>query len=221
MQVMQVDIGMYDSDWQERHGGKESRISTFTDLAMELVKPYGAVRAPERFDLTEEQTFWALTGEDRNLLLRGKLVSAKVIWVKKDLAGLVTDNGTQLFCPCSCFRAFGPHPGSHALLFRLLLVASQRTPHVFLYARPGEHAARLRGSLCCCDKNHISTTLELHAQPPTTRAPTMKVGCDKTIRKQKLCRGQLPSAPLRCKERRAAVPGAGASKGNGDPRTSS
>jgi hypothetical protein len=91
---MQVDIGMYDADWQERHGGKESRISTFTDLAMELIKPYGSVRPPERLDLTEEECFWALTGEDPFLLKNGKLVSAKVIWVKRDLAGLVTDNGT-------------------------------------------------------------------------------------------------------------------------------
>lgn len=98
---MQIDIGMFDTDWQERHGGKESRISTFADLAMELVKPYGSVRPPERLDLTEEQTFWALTGEDRHFLKAGKLLTAKVIWVKKDLAGLVTDKGAlNLLCMC-------------------------------------------------------------------------------------------------------------------------
>ena len=94
VQVMQVDIGMYDTDWQDRNPGKESRISTFADLAMELVRPYGSMRPPERLDLTEEETFWALTGEDRYFLKPGKLVTARVIWVKKDLAGLVTDSGT-------------------------------------------------------------------------------------------------------------------------------
>lgn len=93
---MQVDIGMYDADWRDRNETSQSRISTFADLALELVRPYGSVRPPERLDLTEEQCFWALTGEDRFLLRPGKLISARVIWVKKDLAGLVTDNGVAL-----------------------------------------------------------------------------------------------------------------------------
>jgi hypothetical protein len=97
MQVMQVDIGAYNDNWRTKNEGAESRISTFADLAMELVSPYGSLRAPERIALSQEEAFWALTGEDPDLLKHGRLLTVRVIWVQDKLAGLVTDNGA-----CTC-----------------------------------------------------------------------------------------------------------------------
>lgn len=60
---------------------------------MELVKKYSDFRRMERTPLTEQQLFWALTGETEQTLRAGKLITARVIWVQQNVAGLVTDNG--------------------------------------------------------------------------------------------------------------------------------
>lgn len=70
-----------------------SRVSTLLDLSMELVKKYSDFRRPERIPLTERELFWALTGESEQTLREGKLITARVIWVQQNVAGLVTDNG--------------------------------------------------------------------------------------------------------------------------------
>ena len=121
------------------------RISTFADLAMELCQPYGSLRPPERTALTEEETFWALTGEDPTLLKPGKLVTARVMWVKQHTAGLVTDNGAHAALPrhrqrCACCTApcrRWPAPGGRTASGPpVALFKESRAPLHGPYARP-------------------------------------------------------------------------------------
>lgn len=108
VQVIAVDMSVFDmlSNTSVLPDGSPtpSRISTLLDLSMELVKRYSDFRRPERIPLTERELFWSLTGETEQTLREGKLVTARVIWVQQNVAGLVTDNGaphSQLMC-CGC-----------------------------------------------------------------------------------------------------------------------
>eukprot|EP00892_Ulva_mutabilis_P012129 jgi/Ulvmu1/9289/UM050_0038.1 len=100
--VIAVDISVFDSMWSNTHPMPDgspapSRVSTLLDLSMELVRRYADFRRPERVPLTERELFWALTGESEQTLREGKLITARVIWVQQNVAGLVTDNGIMCF----------------------------------------------------------------------------------------------------------------------------
>lgn len=110
VQVIAVDMSVFDmlSNTSLLPDGSPtpSRISTLLDLSMELVKRYSDFRRPERIPLTERELFWSLTGETEQTLREGKLITARVIWVQQNVAGLVTDNGAPhiqlLCCCCAC-----------------------------------------------------------------------------------------------------------------------
>ena len=73
--------------------GKPHLLSTLLDLQMELMAPYGELRLKERPGMTEEEEFYALTGETPTSMMAGRLVQATVIWVGRDQAKLRLDNG--------------------------------------------------------------------------------------------------------------------------------
>jgi hypothetical protein len=92
--VLQVNLGAVHSLWLKQHGEDQGlKLSTFIDLSMELTCQYRDFREGERAPLTEEEQFWALTGETPESLRPGKLITAKVVWVQAECAGLKTDSG--------------------------------------------------------------------------------------------------------------------------------
>jgi hypothetical protein len=100
MQVMQVNIAALHSAWAKKYPQQQhSKLSTFLDLSMEFAAPYQDLRARDRVDLTEAELFWAVTGESPSTLSEGKLITARVVWVQAEVAGLKTDSG-------ACLRAF-------------------------------------------------------------------------------------------------------------------
>jgi hypothetical protein len=97
VQVMQVNIAALHTAWAKKHPQQTtSKLSTFLDLSMELAAPYQDLRARDRVDLTEAELFWAVTGESPQTLGEGKLISAWVVWVQAEAAGLKTDSGASL-----------------------------------------------------------------------------------------------------------------------------
>ena len=106
--MLQVNIAAVHNAWAAKHPEQaHSKLSTFLDLSMELAAPYADLRAPERVDLDEAEQFWALTGESPESLREGRLLTARVMWVQPELAGLKTDSGALRRC---ARRAFVPPP---------------------------------------------------------------------------------------------------------------
>jgi hypothetical protein len=103
--VLQVNLWAVHDLWAESHPDETgSKLSTFIDLSMELASAYCDFREPERQALTEEEQFWALTGESAATLRPGKLVTVKVVWVQDECAGLKTDSGARAcaaLVPCA------------------------------------------------------------------------------------------------------------------------
>jgi transcriptional accessory protein Tex/SPT6 len=93
MQVMQVIMDIFETRWREKTETTQSRLSTFIDLAFELVAPFRDPRAPERPPLTEQELFYALAGETPETLRDGTLLTARVVRVMDDHAFLRTDSG--------------------------------------------------------------------------------------------------------------------------------
>ena len=93
-----VNLSAVHNLWLENTGSEGIKLATFIDLAMELVAHYRDPRPAERAPLTEEEIFWALTGESELTPRVGMPLTARVMWVQPEVAGLKTDSGAPSLC---------------------------------------------------------------------------------------------------------------------------
>ena len=77
----------HETDEQGQSNEMESHASLgkLIDIQMELVSPFGDIR-PRFNELTGEQIFWLLSGEDKSTLRKGRKVEARVRFVNDEQA---------------------------------------------------------------------------------------------------------------------------------------
>jgi transcription elongation factor SPT6 len=74
-----------DEQGQSNEQGSHASLGKLIDTQMELVSPFGDIR-PRFKDLTGEQIFWLLSGEDKSTLKKGRKVEARVRFVNEEQA---------------------------------------------------------------------------------------------------------------------------------------